>query len=91
MARVEGVKRASLQIGAPIKSVKRWLKVGPFRKNAAATASISPESHAVVTSNQATPNKVSRDRIEKGFSREVIGQPTLPPQFLETNFDRIDR
>jgi len=44
MAKAEGVKRASLQIGAPIKSVKRWLKVGPFRKNAAATASISPQS-----------------------------------------------
>lgn len=44
MARAEGVKRASLQIGAPIKSVKRWLKVGPYRKNAAATASVSPQS-----------------------------------------------
>ncbi len=47
MAKVEGVKRASLQIGAPIKSVKRWLKVGPYRKNAAATASVSPQSQAI--------------------------------------------
>jgi transposase-like protein len=35
MAKTQGIKKASQKIGAPIKSVKRWMKVGPYRKNAA--------------------------------------------------------
>lgn len=39
MALTEGVKRAAMKVGAPAKSVKRWLKVGPYRKNAATLSS----------------------------------------------------
>ena len=38
LAMNEGVKQAAQKVGAPAKSVKRWLKVGPYRKNAAQMA-----------------------------------------------------
>ena len=36
LAKTQGIKQASKNLGAPVKSVKRWMKVGPYRKNAAA-------------------------------------------------------
>lgn len=50
----QGVKQAAIKVGAPAKSVKRWLKVGPYRKNAATVIS-SPN----LTADTPTPPSTS--------------------------------
>jgi hypothetical protein len=63
MALTEGIKRAAIKVGAPAKSVKRWLKVGPYRKNA---ATISPTGITMET--PITPNA----SVQKVFSHEPL-------------------